>query len=89
MSKLKDKLSNNMKMAKDNQAGAPAKPAPTQAQAPQAIEPVSAPIPSLAPQVNPQGPANPPASTAPAEKRVPGDVPDSGSKLFPDRVWPD
>ena len=77
MSKLKDKLSNNMRMAKENQPQAPAKAAPGQAQAPQ---PKPAVVNKPAPAQNPQ-PAEP--------KHVPGDVPDTGNKLFPDRVWPD
>lgn len=70
MSKLKDKLSANMRMAKENHPQAPAKAAPAQPTTP------STPVPATHPQ-------------PPATKIVPGDVPDSGSKLFPDRVWPD
>ena len=78
MSKLKDKLSANMRTVKANQPKASAKPASAQ--------------PAPAAKPSPQAGAKPaPARkpSQPASKKVAGDVPDSGATLFPDRVWPD
>ena len=78
MSKLKDKLSANMRTVKANQPQAAAKPASTQ--------------PAPANKPHPQAGAKPaPAAkpSRPSTKKVAGDVPDSGATLFPDRVWPD
>lgn len=76
MSKLKDKLSANMRTVKANQPQSTAKPAPAPA------------------KPNPQAgakqvPAPKPSQPAPQKQKIAGDVPDSGAKLFPDRVWPD
>ena len=77
MSKLKDKLSANMRTVKANQ--------------PQAAKPGSAQA-APAAKPNTQAAAKPaaaPKASQPARKKVAGDVPDSGATLFPDRVWPD
>ena len=77
MSKLKDKLSANMRMVKANQkspaakqthAAAPAKPQPKAAEKP------AAPAPRRAP---------------PSSDSLRDGVPDSANVLFPTRVWPD
>ena len=74
MSKLKDKLSANMRTVKANQPQAKSAPAPT------------APV-----KPNAQAAQKPaaPKPTPPATPKVAGDVPNSGTTLFPDRVWPD
>lgn len=77
MSKLKDKLSANMRMAKENHPQTPAKTAPQQSPTPAVTHHAAD---KQAAEKNAQ---------SPVVKTVPGDVPDSGSKLFPDRVWPD
>lgn len=74
MSKLKDKLSANMRMVKANQ-----QPAPTKAAAP--AKPVTKPV------EKPAAPA--PRRVAAADKTMAGEVPNSGTELFPTRVWPD
>ena len=78
MSKLKDKLSANMRVVKAN----PKSPAATPAKA------VTKPIAKSA--------AAKPAATKKPAPRAPaaaqdsmGEVPNSGSSLFPSRVWPD
>lgn len=78
MSKLKDKLSANMRTVKANQAQTSAKPAPAQA------APSAKPKPKAGDK-----PASAPKPRQTATRKVAGDVPDSGAKLFPDRVWPD
>ena len=81
MSKLKDKLSANMRMVKANQQSPTAAPAKTQAAATPSKKAVAKPLATA-----------PAAKTAPrpvARKTVSGDVPDSGTALFPSRVWPD
>jgi len=77
MSKLKDKLSANMRNVKAGQAQPPAKPAQAQA------TPANKPNPPAAKQ------APAPKPSRPAAPKVAGDVPNSGTALFPDRVWPD
>ena len=74
MSKLKDKLSANMRTVKANQPQTSAKsaPAPAKSNAQAAAKPAAAPKPKQ-----------------PATPKIAGDVPDSGATLFPDRVWPD
>lgn len=74
MSKLKDKLSANMRTVKANQPQTPAKsaPAPAKPNAQTAAKPAAA-----------------PKSNPPATPKIAGDVPNSGTTLFPDRVWPD
>lgn len=76
MSKLKDKLSANMRAVKANQqqaATAPAKAKDKPIAKPAAEKPVA---------------AKTPARTSTA-KPVSGEVPQSGTALFPARVWPD
>ena len=75
MSKLKDKLSANMRTVKANQTQTSAKPA-------------SAPAAKPNPQAGAK-PAPTPKPSQQATRKVAGDVPDSGATLFPDRVWPD
>ena len=72
MSKLKDKLSANMRTVKANQPQTPAKPAPAKPNTQAAAKPAAA-----------------PKSNPPATPKIAGDVPNSGTTLFPDRVWPD
>ena len=72
MSKLKDKLSANMRTVKANQPHTPAKSAPAKPNAQAAEKPAAAPKPKQ-----------------PATPKIAGDVPNSGTTLFPDRVWPD
>jgi hypothetical protein len=83
MSKLKDKLSASVRMAKAAQQpaakGAPARPVAKPA-APAAAKPSPAPAkPAAAPAAKPATP-----KTASA-----GGIPESGTALFPERVWPD
>lgn len=72
MSKLKDKLSANMRTVKANQPQTQGKSAPAKPNAQAAAKPA---------------PASKPAQRS--SKKVAGDVPDSGTTLFPERVWPD
>lgn len=81
MSKLKDKLSANMRMVKANQQSPTAAPA----KAPAATKPVKKAAAKPAPAAAAKTAARRPA----AHKTVAGDVADSGSTLFPTRVWPD
>lgn len=77
MSKLKDKLSANMRMVKANQqpqAAAPAKAAAEKPAAKPAEKPAAAP--------------SKPAAAAPRKPQS-GEIPHSGTALFPTRVWPD
>jgi hypothetical protein len=79
MSKLKDKLSANMRTVKAGQAPA----APEQVQA-------ASEKPAAKPAAEKPAAAGKPAKEAAAGARtVPGDVPQSGTALFPARVWPD
>lgn len=81
MSKLKDKLSANMRMVKANQQSSTAEPARAQAAAKPIKQAAAKPAAT-----------KPVAKTTPrpaARKTVSGDVPDSGTALFPSRVWPD
>ena len=75
MSKLKDKLSANMRMVKANQHSPAAKP--THAAAP------AKPLPKAAEK--PAAPRRAPASG----DSLRDEVPSSASELFPTRVWPD
>lgn len=77
MSKLKDKLSANMRMVKANQQSPTAAPA----KAPAAAKPVKKATVKPAAKATAQPPA--------ARNMIAGDVPESGSTLFPTRVWPD
>jgi len=79
MSKLKDKLSDNMRMVKANQghaASEPAKGAPTTHTSKPASE-------------TPAGAGRKPAGGVATSESSSGDVPQSGTELFPSRVWPD
>ena len=79
MSKLKDKLSANMRAVKAGDAPA-ASEQPTAAPEKTAAKPAAE---------KPTAPRKP-AKSAPVQgKTVPGDVPESGTALFPTRVWPD
>lgn len=82
MSKLKDKLSANMRMVKANQQSPTAAPAKAPA-ANKSVKKAAAakPAPAAAAKTAARRPA--------AHKTVAGDVADSGSTLFPTRVWPD
>lgn len=75
MSNVKDKLSASMRTVKAKQEPAATKQPKTTARKPAAK--------STAPRK--------PARKAPAKGKtaVPGDVPESGTALFPSRVWPD
>ena len=78
MSKVKDKLSANIRTVKAGQPAAREQPkaAPEKPAAKPAAGKTTAP--------------RKPARSAPARaKTVPGDVPESGTELFPARVWPD
>jgi hypothetical protein len=79
MSKLKDKLSANMRTVKAGQEQA----APEQAKA-------ASEKPAAKSAADKPAATSKPAKHAPASaKTVPGDVPPSGTALFPARVWPD
>jgi hypothetical protein len=75
MSNVKDKLSANIRAVKDKQ------------------EPAASKQPGAAARKTAAKSAAPRKSTkkAPARRNttVPGDVPESGTELFPARVWPD
>lgn len=75
MSKLKDKLSANMRNVKANQQ-APAAETTQGVSDKHSVKPAAAPASKPAP-----APAGGTSSS--------GDVPPSGSALFPSRVWPD
>jgi len=75
MSNVKDKLSANIRAVKAEQEPAATKQPKAAARKPAAK--------TTAPRK--------PARKAPAKAKpaVPGDVPESGTELFPTRVWPD
>ena len=78
MSKLKDKLSANMRMVKASQKPASAQSANKPVAKPAAAKPVA----SAAPKKT--------TARAPAvSKTTTGEIPASGTALFPSRVWPD
>lgn len=77
MSKLKDKLSANMRNVRENSQPAGSD---TARQVPEA-SPKATPKASTANQK--------PAGTKPAKGKSSGEVPESGTELFPSRVWPD
>ena len=79
MSKLKDKLSDNMRTVKANQGQTPRQPAKT-ASAAATSKPASA---------TPAGAGRKPAGGVATSESSSGDVPQSGTELFPSRVWPD
>ena len=75
MSNVKDKLSANIRAVKAEQEPAATKQPKATARKPGAK--------STAPRKSPKkAPAN-------GKTTVPGDVPESGTELFPARVWPD
>ena len=77
MSKLKDKLSANMRMVKANQ-----QPAAAETTKAASNKPEAKPAPE---KTSAQKPAASPAKPQPMS----GEVPQSGTALFPTRVWPD
>jgi hypothetical protein len=75
MSNVKDKLAANIRAVKAEQ-----EPAATKQPKPAARKPAAK---TTAPRKSPKkAPAN-------GKTTVPGDVPESGTELFPTRVWPD
>ena len=75
MSNVKDKLSANIRTVKAKQEPAASK------------QPKTAAKPAAAKKTAPRKPAR--KAPAKAGTAVPGDVPESGTELFPARVWPD
>jgi hypothetical protein len=80
MSKVKDRLSANIRAVKAGQEPAAGEPAKATSEKPAAT-------PAAKKTTAPRKPAK--SAPAPAKTSVPGDVPESGSALFPTRVWPD
>jgi hypothetical protein len=80
MSKVKDKLSANIRAVKAGQEPAAGEPAKATSEKP-AARPAAKKTPA------PRKPAE--RAPARAKTTVPGDVPESGTELFPARVWPD
>jgi hypothetical protein len=80
MSKVKDKLSASMRTVKSGQ-----EPAATEPASAASDKPASKPAAKKTPA------PRKPAGKAPTSGKttVPGDVPESGTALFPTRVWPD
>jgi len=80
MSKVKDKLSASMRAVKAGQEPAASEPAKATSEQPAAR-----------PAAKKTAAAREPAKSKPARGKttVPGDVPESGTALFPTRVWPD
>ena len=76
MSNVKDKLSANIRAVKDKQETAEETKQPGAA----ARKPAAK---SAAPRKTRK------KAPAPGKTTVPGDVPESGTQLFPSRVWPD
>ena len=74
MSNVKDKLSANIRAVKANQEPAASK------------QPKAAGKPAAKSTAPRKSPKKAPAS---GKTTVPGDVPESGTELFPSRVWPD
>ena len=75
MSNVKDKLSANIRAVKAEQEPTATKQPKAAARKPAAK--------STAPRKSPK------KSPAKGKTTVPGDVPESGTELFPTRVWPD
>jgi hypothetical protein len=75
MSNVKDKLSANIRAVKAKQEPAEIKQPKAAARKPAAK--------STAPRKSPK------KAPASGKTTVPGDVPESGTALFPSRVWPD
>jgi hypothetical protein len=80
MSKVKDKLSANIRAVKTGQEPTPGEPAKATSEKPAAR-------PAAKKTTAPRKPAK--SAPARAKTTVPGDVPESGTELFPARVWPD
>jgi hypothetical protein len=80
MSNVKDKLSANIRAVKDKQE-------PAANKQPKAAAGKPAAKPAAAKKTAPRKPAR--KAPAKAKPVVPGDVPESGTELFPARVWPD
>lgn len=78
MSKLKDKLSANMRAVKAGHEPA----------AHDQDEAVSE-KPAATPAAEKRATGKPAKDASAGAKKVPGDVPESGTALFPARVWPD
>jgi hypothetical protein len=76
MSNVKDKLSANIRAVKDKQETAEETKQPKAAASKPAAKPA-------APRKTRK------KATARGKTTVPGDVPESGTQLFPSRVWPD
>lgn len=105
MTKLKDRLSASVRMAKAAQHATADPSAAEQRSTPSPTESDSAgsrPAAEKAPATRPAVPRAPAAKATPTargsrEPRKPpagsasgsGDIPESGSTLFPDRIWPD
>jgi hypothetical protein len=75
MSNVKDKLSANIRTVKTKQEPAASKQSRAAARKPA--------VKSTAPRKSPR------KAPAGGKTTVPGDVPESGTELFPARVWPD
>ena len=80
MSNVKDKLSANIRAVKEGQEPATGEPAKATSEKPAAR-------PAAKKTAAPRKPAK--SAPARAKTTVPGDVPESGTALFPTRVWPD
>lgn len=78
MSKLKDKLSANMRTVKADQEQAAPEPAKAASEKPAAR-----------PAAKSAAAGKPAKDASAGAKTVPGDVQPSGNALFPARVWPD
>lgn len=84
MSKLKDKLSANMRKVKADQQ--PAAPTKAQATAKQAAKAAKQPV---AKPATPKSVVKPAAARSETVRSAASKVAESGSTLFPARVWPD
>jgi hypothetical protein len=84
MSKVKDKLSANIRAVKAGQEPAAGEPAKATSEKPAAR-------PAAKKTTTTTTTTRKPAKSEPARAKttVPGDVPESGTALFPARVWPD
>ena len=83
MTNVKDKLSASVRMAKAAQQTGTDRPA---------SEAAAKPAPAKAPAAKPAAPKAAPAKAPPLKPAVPGsagEIPESGTALFPSRVWPD
>ena len=82
MSKVKDKLSASMRAVKAGQEPAASEPAKATSE-----KPAARPAAKKTTTTTTRKPAK--SEPARAKTTVPGDVPESGTALFPTRVWPD